>query len=46
MIQAYALQLNIALWSGNNRKMEIAESHAQPVVTVNYSEMPILSSRC
>jgi hypothetical protein len=35
VLQAYALQLDIGLWSGDRRKMEIAESHAQPLVTVN-----------
>ena len=33
-LQAYALELNIALWSGDRRKMEIAESFAQPVITM------------
>jgi hypothetical protein len=31
--QAYALELNIGLWSGNKRKMEIAEYNLQPLVT-------------
>ena len=33
-LQAYALELNIALWSGDRRKMEIAESFAQPAITM------------
>ncbi len=33
-LQAYALQLNIGLWSGDRRKMEMAESHALPVITM------------
>jgi hypothetical protein len=33
-LQAYALELNIGLWSGDRRKMEIAESFAQPVITM------------
>lgn len=32
--QAYALQLQIGLWSGNRRKMEIAESFAFPLITM------------
>ena len=31
ILQAYALQLNIGLWSGDRRKMEMAESFAQPI---------------
>ncbi|KAE9366284.1 hypothetical protein N431DRAFT_419464 [Stipitochalara longipes BDJ] len=34
LLQAYALELNIGLWSGNKRKMEIAEAHAQPLITM------------
>jgi hypothetical protein len=34
ILQTYALELQIGLWSGNKRKMEIAESHAQPLITV------------
>ncbi|KAI9732762.1 MAG: hypothetical protein M1834_003700 [Cirrosporium novae-zelandiae] len=33
-LQSYALCLDMGLWSGNRRKMEIAESHAQPVLTM------------
>ena len=33
-LQAYALQLNIGLWSGDRRKMEMAESHALPLITM------------
>lgn len=33
-MQAYALNLDVGLWSGNKRKMEIAESAANPIVTV------------
>jgi hypothetical protein len=31
----FALQLSIGLWSGNKRKIEIAESHSQPLITVS-----------
>ena len=34
VVQAYALELNVGLWSGNKRKMEIAESNSQPLVTM------------
>lgn len=34
LVQTFALQLNIGLWSGNNRKMEIAECHSQPLITM------------
>ncbi|RDW88542.1 hypothetical protein BP6252_00574 [Coleophoma cylindrospora] len=34
ILQAYALEIGIGLWSGNKRKMEIAESHAQPLITM------------
>jgi hypothetical protein len=33
--QAFALELYVSLWSGDKRKMEIAESFLQPLVTVN-----------
>lgn len=33
--QAYALILQIGLWSGDKRRVEIAESCFQPVVTVS-----------
>ena len=36
VLQTYALELDIGLWSGYKRKMEIAESHAQPLITVSY----------
>jgi hypothetical protein len=32
--QAFALELNIGLWSGNKRKLEITESNSQPLVTM------------
>lgn len=32
--QAYLLQLEIGLWSGNSRKMEISESFQQPLLTM------------
>src|ERR1700730_17373227 len=32
--QAFALELNIGLWSGNKRKLEITESNSQPWVTM------------
>lgn len=34
ILQAYALMLQIGLWSGNRRKMEIAESFAYPLITM------------
>jgi Fungal specific transcription factor domain/Fungal Zn(2)-Cys(6) binuclear cluster domain len=34
ILQAYALELNVGLWSGDRRKMEMAESFAQPVITM------------
>jgi hypothetical protein len=34
ILQAYSLELNIGLWSGDRRKMEMAESFAQPVITM------------
>lgn len=33
-LQAYALSLDIGLWSGDKRTMEIAESHSLPLVTM------------
>jgi hypothetical protein len=35
LLQTFALQLSIGLWSGNKRKMELAESHSQPLITVS-----------
>lgn len=35
MLQAYILELKLGLWSGNRRKMEIAESHFLPLITVS-----------
>jgi hypothetical protein len=37
VMQAFALELQIGLWSGNKRKMEIAEAHAQPLITVSHT---------
>ncbi|KAJ4347341.1 uncharacterized protein N0V89_011282 [Didymosphaeria variabile] len=34
MLQAYMLHLGIGLWSGNSRKMEIAESFQLPLLTM------------
>jgi len=34
LIQAGVIALNIALWSGNSRKMELAESFFQPWATM------------
>lgn len=34
-LQALVLHLDIGQWSGFNRKMEIAESFVQPVLTVS-----------
>jgi hypothetical protein len=36
MLQSYALLINVGLWSGNRRKMEIAESSEQNLVTVRH----------
>ncbi len=36
-LQAFALQLQIGLWSGDKRKMELAESFAQPLITASTS---------
>ncbi|TVY14421.1 hypothetical protein LARI1_G005836 [Lachnellula arida] len=34
LVQTFALELSIGLWSGNKRKMEIAESNSQPLITM------------
>ncbi|KUJ14262.1 uncharacterized protein LY89DRAFT_649974 [Mollisia scopiformis] len=34
LCQTFALQLSIGIWSGNKRKMEIAECHLQPLITM------------
>lgn len=34
ILQAYTLNLDIGIWSGYKRKMEIAESFAQPITTM------------
>ncbi|EXJ86105.1 hypothetical protein A1O1_06474 [Capronia coronata CBS 617.96] len=36
-LQAFALQLQVGLWSGDKRKMELAESFAQPLITASLS---------
>lgn len=33
-LQAFALILHIGLWSGHKRRIEIAESFAQTIITV------------
>ncbi|KKY16836.1 putative c2h2 type zinc finger domain protein [Phaeomoniella chlamydospora] len=33
-LQAFLLQLNVDVWSGNKRRMELAESHLLPLVTM------------
>jgi hypothetical protein len=33
-VQAYMFNLDIGLWSGLNRKMELAEAFQLPIVTV------------
>lgn len=40
MLQAYILQLKLGLWSGNRRKMEIAESHGLPLITASDPKTP------
>lgn len=40
-LQSFVLELDIGLWSGFKRKMEMAESFLQPPVTVNESMTPI-----
>lgn len=42
--QAYALLINVGLWSGNGRKMEIAESSAQNLVTVRHTDNMVFLS--
>lgn len=44
-LQTYAIQLDIGLWGGDKRKMEIAESFLQPVVTVRYLNPVIFETR-
>ncbi|KAF8533317.1 hypothetical protein BDD12DRAFT_865906 [Trichophaea hybrida] len=34
MLQAYMIQIEISLWSGNKRRIEIAESFRQPIGTM------------
>lgn len=34
ILQAFMLQLEVGLWSGNRRKMELSESHLQILVTM------------
>ena len=34
--QAYTLLLHTGLWSGHKRRLEIAESFEQPIVTVHF----------
>ena len=36
-LQAYMIDLDLGLWSGFKRKMEIAESFLQPLMTVGPS---------
>jgi hypothetical protein len=35
MLQSNLMWLDVGLWSGNKRKMEISESHLLPLVTVS-----------
>ncbi|KIW68487.1 hypothetical protein PV04_04429 [Phialophora macrospora] len=35
LLQAFALQLEVALWSGDKRRMELAESASQPLITAS-----------
>lgn len=41
LLQANILELKLGLWSGNRRKMEIAESHGLPLVTVSVFDNPL-----
>jgi hypothetical protein len=36
-LQKYALLLHIGFWSGEKRRIEIAESFGQPIVTISSS---------
>lgn len=40
-LQAFVMYLDVGMWSGVKRKMEIAESFCQPVLTVSISSSPI-----
>lgn len=40
ILQAFIFEMEIGLWSGNRRKMEIAESHPQILVTVSPQNVP------
>jgi hypothetical protein len=49
-VQAFCLCLDVGLWSGFKRKMEIAEGFAQPVITVrksasDFSRMTIANTK-
>lgn len=47
ILQAFMLQIEIGLWSGNSRKIEIAESFQQPVLTVGiFLILACLRSSC
>lgn len=35
ILQAFALKLQVGLWSSDKRKMELAESFAQPLITIS-----------
>jgi hypothetical protein len=35
LVQSFMFELHIAVWSGDRRKMEIAESHEQIIITVS-----------
>jgi hypothetical protein len=43
LLQTFALQLRIGLWSGNKRKMELAESNSQPLITASPSDINALT---
>jgi hypothetical protein len=40
VLQAFMLQIEIGLWSGNSRRIEIAESFQQPLLTVSRARFP------
>ena len=44
LLQTNILQLHVGLWSGNKRKIEIAESHGLPLITVG-SKVELVHNR-
>ncbi|KAG9238743.1 c6 zinc finger domain-containing protein [Amylocarpus encephaloides] len=46
LLQAFMCQLEIGLWSGNRRKLEISESHTQVLVTMLRRAGKFQESKC